>query len=389
MKQNLIARYGLAVLAIGIALTLRELLRPFLGSSNPYHTIWAAIVFAAWYCGLGPSILAAVIGAAGAWYLFVAPYYSFAFQSRADIVGMMDFLFLSGFIVGLGEIIRRTEFKKRRAERELQRAEAETRTARRLAYEELERLVAERTKELNESNQHLRHLSARLMRVQDEERRKIARELHDSAGQYLAAVSMAIDAAGKEQSSPTAIRKLQEAAELTRICTSEIRTISHLLHPPLLEELGLLQAIRWYVEGFSSRCGIQVGLTIPEDMDRLGEDVELVLFRVLQESLTNIHRHSGSRIAYVRVVADSQQVWLEVRDEGKGQRKGNGNGNGSDSSRPFRSGIGTTGMRERVRDVAGTLEIISSESGTLVKAMIPRCAAPETGVEAKAASVVR
>lgn len=386
MKKKLIASYGLAVLAVFAALALRELLNPFLGSANRYQTLWAAIVFAAWYCGFGPSILAALLGALGVWYLFLPPYHSFALQDRVEIFGMMDFLFMSGFIVALGEIIRRTTLKKEQAEQELHRVEAEARLARQSAYEELEKVVAERTKELNESNQHLRQVSARLIRVQDEERRRIARELHDSAGQYLAAVSLAIDLAQNEQASPKAIHKLQEAADLTRTCISEIRTISHLLHPPLLEELGLLEAIRWYVDGFSSRSEVQVALTIPDDLDRLGADVELVLFRVLQESLTNIHRHSGSKIAYVRVAADSQLVWLEVRDQGKGKR----NGIGKDSSESFRAGIGTTGMKERVRDVAGTLEIVFSESGTTVKAVIPRRAvASKTIAPEKAASATQ
>jgi PAS domain S-box-containing protein len=221
--------------------------------------------------------------------------------------------------------------------------------------------------EIKRAQEELRHLSAKLMNSQDEERRRIARELHDSAGQYLAAISMALEGVGDEaRGVPDSLRsKLAEAAEITKACSAEIRTISHLLHPPLLDELGLGSAVRWYVEGFARRSGIQVATEIPEELGRLGDDVELVLFRVLQESLTNVHRHSGSKTASVKLGTDSHQVWLEVHDEGH---------NGV-SSASFQPGMGVTGMRERVRDLRGTLEITAYRSGTLVKAVIPLAAA--------------
>ena len=221
------------------------------------------------------------------------------------------------------------------------------------AYSELDRRVKERTAELEQSNQTLRLLTVRLLRAQDEERRKIARELHDSAGQYLAAVSMAlarIQDNAKDLSVPLT-RKLDEAVEVTRQCISEIRTMSQLLHPPLLEELGLASAVRCYVDGFAARSGIRIEMKMPEEVGRLGEDVELVLFRVLQESLTNIHRHSGSKTAIVKLGADAQQAWLEVEDHGKGHVERNASV--EPSSDPFQPGIGLTGMRERVKDLAG------------------------------------
>lgn len=221
--------------------------------------------------------------------------------------------------------------------------------------------------DIKRAQEELRQLSAKLMNSQDEERRRIARELHDSAGQYLAAISMALEGVRYEaQGLPDSLRrKLEEAAEITKACASEIRTISHLLHPPLLDELGLGSAIRWYVEGFAGRSGIQVATEIPEEVDRLGHGVELVLFRVLQESLTNVHRHSGSKTASVKLGTDSHQVWLEVQDQGRS----------AVSSASFRPGVGVTGMRERVRDLGGTLEIISDPGGTHVKAVIPLAAA--------------
>ena len=163
---------------------------------------------------------------------------------------------------------------------------------------------------------------------------------------------------------------MDEAVEVTKQCISEIRTMSQLLHPPLLEELGLASAVRCYVDGFVARSGIQVEMKVPEEVGRLGEDVELVLFRVLQESLTNIHRHSGSKTAIVKLGADAQQAWLEVEDHGKGK------GDAVVSSGAFQPGIGLTGMRERVKDLAGVLEIQSGQNGTRVKAALPLIAQP-------------
>lgn len=247
--------------------------------------------------------------------------------------------------------------ERKKAEQELQKAEEARKIARETAFKELENQVSERTAELQQSNRQLRALSASLIHSQDDERRRIARELHDSAGQYLGAVSIALDVATREQDSAT--RKLTEAAEMARACASEIRTISHLLHPPLLEELGFASAAQWYIDGFSARSGIQVQVDIPKELDRLGNAVELVLFRILQESLTNVHRHSGSKTATIRVGTDLRQAWLEVQDQGAG------------SSSEFRPGIGITGMRERVKELAGTLEISSNESGTRVRAVLP------------------
>lgn len=224
-----------------------------------------------------------------------------------------------------------------------------------------ERLAAEETH---------RALSVSLMRARDDERRRVARELHDSTGQYLSALSLAIDAARSHGDAvpPAALRKLEEANEIINLCSVEIRTLSHLLHPPLLEELGLASAVNWYVEGFAERSGVSVDVRVPPQMARLDATSELTLFRALQECLTNIHRHSGSKTASVRIEAKGDQLTLEVRDEGKGiERETLGNwlrkGKGV--------GVGISGMRERVRDLGGTLEIESSSAGTTVRATIP------------------
>jgi len=223
--------------------------------------------------------------------------------------------------------------------------------------------------ELKRAHEELRQLSMHLLRIQDDERRRIARELHDSVGQYLAAVGMALNSIKREASTlpPALAGKLDEAFQMTQACITEVRTLSHLLHPPLLEELGLASAARWYVNGFAARSGIQVELQMPEGLGRLGNNMELVLFRVLQESLTNVHRHSGSKTAIIRIGMDSKQVWLEVKDQGKG----NANGDGKISSDCFLPGVGLNGMRERLKDVSGAIEISADETGTRVKAVIP------------------
>jgi PAS domain S-box-containing protein len=224
-----------------------------------------------------------------------------------------------------------------------------------------ERLAAEETH---------RALSVSLIRAQDDERRRVARELHDSTGQYLSALSLAIDAARNNGDAvpPAVIRKLEEATEIINRCSIEVRTLSHLLHPPLLEELGLTSAVNWYVDGFAKRSGVNVQVHLPPQMGRFDATSELTLFRALQECLTNIHRHSGSQTASVRIDATDQHLTLEVRDEGKGiEQEILGNWFGSRKG----VGVGISGMRERMKDLGGKLEIESSSAGTTVRATIP------------------
>jgi len=245
--------------------------------------------------------------------------------------------------------------------------------------EGLETQVRERTQELEQRNrevlersEQLRELWNRLVRTQDEERRHIARELHDSVGQYLAALSMVLEAAKNKGSDN---RKLEEAAQITDSCITEIRTLSHLLHPPLLEEAGLASAVSWYVEGFAARSGIRTKLEIAEPLGPLGNDIDLVLFRILQESLTNVHRHSGSKTVDIRIRADSQQVCLEIEDQGRGSANG-----------LLRPGVGLTAMRERVENLAGEFGISSSESGTRVRVVLPLAPPPRSAKAAPQSS---
>jgi signal transduction histidine kinase len=212
----------------------------------------------------------------------------------------------------------------------------------------------------------LRTLSVRLLEVQDQERRKFSRELHDSLGQYLVGVKMNLTMLGKSVPANTLIT---ESTKLVDLAITETRTISHLLHPPLLDEAGFASAARWYVEGFAQRSGVQTSLDVPENLGRLSEAVELALFRVLQESLTNVHRHSKSPRADVSLRLSPQQVVLRVRDYGKGipadvlshfqQHRAHG-------------GVGLTGMRERLHELGGRLEMDSDGHGTEVLAIMPR-----------------
>jgi signal transduction histidine kinase len=214
-----------------------------------------------------------------------------------------------------------------------------------------------------------RQLSISLMRAQDDERRRIARELHDSTGQYLGALGLAIEAARRcaPDLPAAATEKLDEAGKIIERCSAEVRTLSHLLHPPLLEDLGLSSAINWYIDGFTERSGIRVSAQVPP-LPRFDHSTELTLFRVLQECLTNIHRHSGSKTATVKVEAGPRSLTLEICDQGKGIPAETLRGWFRNTQR---SGVGISGMRERLNDLGGTLEINSNEKGATVRATIP------------------
>ncbi|HEV2731473.1 MAG TPA: PAS domain S-box protein [Terriglobales bacterium] len=215
----------------------------------------------------------------------------------------------------------------------------------------------------------LRTMSGRLLQMQDEERRRIARELHDSAGQMLVALDMNLTAIREESKNPSAkaARACAESLELVQQMSKELRTISHLLHPPLLDEAGLPSAIRWFVEGFAERSKIAVELELSEDLGRLSPESETTVFRIVQESLSNIHRHSQSPKASIRICRTPSEVRVEVSDSGKGMPAGVQNGP-TGSRRP---GVGITGMRERLRQLGGYLEISSRKTGTTVLAVLP------------------
>ena len=233
----------------------------------------------------------------------------------------------------------------------------------------LEARVDERTEELRTANQSLRELSARLLQTQDTERRHIARELHDSVGQLLAAMSMNMGVLELESEtlSARALKAFNENRTLLSKVTQDVRTMSYLLHPPLLDEAGLASALAWYVDGFSRRSGIAVTLDCSPTLGRLPIDLETAIFRIVQECLGNVHRHAQSLTAAIRLEANNGGVNLVVSDAGRGIP----NETQHQLNSGDRRGVGLRGMRERVTQLGGQLQINSSEAGTTVTAQIP------------------
>jgi signal transduction histidine kinase len=357
------ARYSLALAITATALLLRALLNPVLGDLGPFLSVYAAVTLASVFLGAGPAILTAILGLLGSAHFFLSQDH-FSFESRSDLAYAVGYLLVAATIIVLAE----------RGRRALAEVEAARRT--------LEQKVDERTRELQAALSKLREeirvrggaeearrrLTARMLNIQDEERRRIARELHDSMGQTLAVLKMTVspllNLAPKE--SPSA-KRLEDSIALIDQAIRETRTVSHLLHPPMLDELGFASAASWYVTGFAQRSGIEVKVELAEER-RFPQPVELTLFRVLQESLTNILRHSGSKKAEVRMEMAGPEIILTVRDFGKGIAP--------DQVQRFQKtgtdvGVGLGGMRERVKDLGGRLELRSSGSGTTVRVTLP------------------
>jgi len=231
--------------------------------------------------------------------------------------------------------------------------------------EALRRTKAELELQVQQRTSALRHLSSRLLSLQDSERRRIARELHDSLGQYLVGLKLNVDML---RQTPGREELWSEAEVLMQQCISEVRTLSYLLHPPTMDAAGFASAALWYVEGFGQRSGLQVTLDVPNDLGRLPDAIELALFRVLQETLTNVHRHSGAMAADIMIQGDAERVVLEVRDNGRGispellaRFLATGEG----------MGVGLAGIGERVRELGGKLRLESDGNGTLVQVTIP------------------
>ena len=220
------------------------------------------------------------------------------------------------------------------------------------------------------AEESLHELSRRLLRTQDDERRRLARELHDSVGQLLTGAALSAAAVQRQTVglSSKSSKLLSECLDGVNQSLREVRTISYLLHPPMLDETGLPAALHWYVEGFAERSGVKVDLDISSDLDRLPQDLETAVFRIVQESLANIHRHSGSSTAKISLRRGTHQVELEVRDHGRGMPSDSMATNGRGR---LGAGVGIPGMTERVRQLGGRMQIQSSGRGTILEVVFP------------------
>src|SRR5712671_4298378 len=223
---------------------------------------------------------------------------------------------------------------------------------------ELEKMVDERTAEL-------RRLSVRLLSMQDEERRRIARDLHDGLGQELAVAKMVLGKSLAPNSKPGEKRVANEASEIIDRAIQQVRSMSHLLHPPLLDEVGLLSALSWYMEGLTKRSGIQTSFEVQPDFPRLAPELETAIFRIVQEALTNVFKHSEARKVWLNLSRRDSEMIVSVRDDGKGIKKRTAD------LQPDSIGIGLGGMRQRAKEFGGELRLSNAQPGTLVELVIP------------------
>lgn len=348
-------RFGVGLGAVAMALLIARVLNSFqvetrpAGGAVPYLLALAAVAFSSWYCGAWPSIAATALSLVSVDFWFIPPTHSLHITRAEDWANTLAFACAAAVIVTI--------------------AEARQRERRRLleAAGELEEKVRERTGELDRTNESLRQLTGRLLTLQDEERRRIARELHDNAGQALSA--LAINLSEVEKGFRELIRTAGMVADSTSLVqelSADIRTMSYLLHPPLLDDVGLVSALRWYVEGFAERSKIEVELECGEDLGRLSPEVETTVFRLVQECLTNIHRHSGSPIAAIRINQGEGHLTVEISDQGKGLLPETREQMGSGGT----LGVGIRGMRERVQQLGGSLEISSDGIGTGTRVIV-------------------
>ena len=372
LQGSKLKRYAIALLGMAAALALRSLFQPILGGSMHYVSISAGTVFAAWYCGLGPAVLATILGSVAANVLFLSPYQPLGPFTEKDIIGELLFLLFSAAIIAVAEGGRRALLRLGHLHEILLKSRTQ-----------LKFRVRQRAAQLQQSNSDLRDLSVRLLRVQDDERRRIARDLHDSTGQALTALKLELAGIERELASrhPQLARRIAANIESARQISDELRTISYLLHPPLLDELGLGSALRWYMDGFQKRSGINVQLEFSGEA-RLAPEMETMLFRVVQECLINIHRHSDSATASIRLAQADGHIVLEVEDEGRGISAEEL----ADIASGLALGVGLRGMRERIKDFGGELEILSKGQGTKVKAVVPIQTSPSRTFPEEAAA---
>ena len=366
LTSDTVTRYILAFFAAGTALLIRWLLTPLLHESAPFVTLYIPIVFTAWYGGLGPALLTTILGLLGIQYWFVPPADSLRFANGEQLTGMIIFSLSAILVAAMAQTHRWNlqalkELREKLEERVLQRTAELDQTNLR---------VKEQRESLESANRRLSKLSAELLQAQDEERRRIARDLHDSTGQTLALLSMNLSLVQRkmEKISPGLGNLLAESVELTTRVSADLRTTSYLLHPPMLDEMGLAPALRWYVDGLRKRSQIDVTFHLENDLGRLPMNCETAIFRIVQSALTNIQLHSGSQTALIHLRKSVEGVMLMIKDEGRGippeKLSQVVEGTGA-------HGLGLRGMRERVEDLGGRFEIASSNRGTEIAVVIP------------------
>ena len=348
--RPVLLRYLASVLSVVAALMLTLSARA-LFASTAYSLFLAAVMFSSWYGGLTPGLLAILFSLLALDRYFVSP----------ELIGVLSrdkFIHLSIFLFAAG-IINHLNRARMRAERSLLES-----------HQELQSEVDKRTADLQHANDTLRRLSGQLMRIQDEERRCMARLQHETIAQTLAVLKMDL-AVVKRHGKWNALEgreALQEAATLSDECIREVRTLSYLLHPPLLDEAGLCSALQWYAAGFEQRSGIETKLDLPAELGRLPQNIEIAVFRLVQECLTNIHRHAESPDARIRITKTDSSLVVEVSDSGHGMPAQAESETGN--SREL-LGVGIMGMRERVQQLSGHMEIQSGPGGTRVQATLP------------------
>jgi signal transduction histidine kinase len=336
------ARFGVALLATLLALLVAWAINGLASGLLPYFTALAAVAFCAWFCGTGPAVASGLVSLLTIALSFTPATNSPQIMHAPDWVNLLAFLFAAVVIVSIGHSNQREQERSQNA------------------AGEMEEKVRERTVELDHANHSLRQLTGRLLNLQDEERRRIARELHDNAGQALSALAMNLGAVAEDlgRMMKTA-GMVADSASMVRQMSDDIRTMSYLLHPPLLDEMGLVPALKWYIEGFTKRSKIAVDLECGKNFSRLSPDVETAIFRIVQECLINIHRHSGSSTAAIRINGSDGWVRLEVKDNGKGISPELRNQMESGGT----VGVGVRGMRERTSQLGGSLEVLSDGEG--------------------------